>query len=293
MSAVNKASSRSSAHGFSALSTSVGVALTLTILGALLALAMVVRDLRTDWLSAVQVEVALDRQDVGTAERWESQWAEDPAVAQAHFVSSDSASSELERELGEPFMDFLGASPLPATVALTLKGAWMAEAGSAGLAEAVDRWEQIPGVARVEYPQRVLERLERGFSDWTIPSAVAALLLLALVMAQISNVVRLSVFGRRHLIRSMELVGAPRTRIRRPFLAEAIGHGVVGALLSYAAVVGMLIGLKPFLGVLQTWSFAELWPILLAQLVVGLTITGWSARWAVGRYLGASLDRLM
>lgn len=169
----------------------------------------------------------------------------------------------------------------------------MAEAGSAGLAEAVDRWEQIPGVARVEYPQRVLERLERGFSDWTIPSAVAALLLLALVMAQISNVVRLSVFGRRHLIRSMELVGAPRTRIRRPFLAEAMGYGVVGALLSYAAVVGMLIGLKPFLGVLQTWSFAELWPILLAQLVVGLTITGWSARWAVGRYLGASLDRLM
>ena len=292
MSAAHHAS-RSRAHGFSALSTSVGVALTLTILGALLALAMVVRDLRSEWLSSMRIEVTLDRGDTGTAAEWESAWAGDPAVAGARYTSSDSASAELEQELGEPFMDFLGASPLPAMVELTLNREWMAEAGASGLAELAQRWEQRPGVDRVTYPKRVLDRLDRGFSDWTVPAGVAALLLLALVVAQISNVVRLSVFGRRHLIRSMELVGAPRTRIRRPFLAEAMGYGAVGALLSYAAVVGMLTALKPFLSVLQSWSVAELWPILVTQVGVGLAITGWSARWAVGRYLGASLDRLM
>ena len=285
--------SRSRAHGFSALSTSVGVALTLTVLGALMALAMVVRDLRTDWLSSLRVEVALDRQDTSTPAEWETQWASDPAVMSATYISADSASAELERELGEPFMDFLGTAPLPAVVELRLDPSWMAEAGAVGLANAASEWEQRPGVASVRYPKRVLDRLDRGFSDWTLPAVVAALLLMVLVVAQISNVVRLSVFGRRHLIRSMELVGAPRHRVRRPFLAEAMGYGAVGALLAYAAVVGMLSALQPFLGVLEQWTAMELLPILLLQLTVGLVMTGWSARWAVGRYLGARLDRLM
>ena len=288
-----EAASRSRAHGFSTLSTSVGVALTLIVLGALMALAMVVKDLRTEWLSSLRIEVALERGTEGTAADWESRWSEDNAVQSARFISADSAGAELERELGEPFMDFLGTAPLPAMVELSLNPAWMGASGTRGLAEAAQRWEQIPGVARVTYPKRILERLDRGFSDWTLPAVVAALLLIALVVAQISNVVRLSVFGRRHLIRSMELVGAPRSSIRRPFLAEAMGYGVVGALLAYAAVVGMLGGLKPFLGVLQGWTAAHLLPILGAQLTLGLAITGMSARWAVGRYLGASLDRLM
>ena len=70
-----------------------------------------------------------------------------------------------------------------------------------------------------------------------------------------------------------------------------MGYGAVGALLAYAAVVGMLSGLKPFLGVLQDWTFGQLWPILLVQLGVGLAMTGMSARWAVGRYpVRASTD---
>ena len=286
-------SPRSRAHGFSAFSTSVGVALTLMVLGAMMSLAMVVGDLRAEWLSSLRVEVALDREDTRNPDTWLHRWAEDAAVAEARYISADSASAELERELGEPFMDFLGSAPLPAVVELTLDPQWMSDAGVSGLAEAARRWEGLPGVSRVNYPKRVLERLDRGFSDWTVPASLAAVLLMLLVVAQISNVVRLSVFGRRHLIRSMELVGAPRARIRRPFLGEAMGYGAVGALLASAAVVGMLAGLKPFLGVLQDWTFGELWPILLVQLGAGLAMTGLSARWAVGRYLGASLDRLM
>ena len=286
-------SPRSRAHGFSALSTSVGVALTLMVLGALMALAMVVRDLRTDWLSALRVEVALSADHGRTSADWQAEWEADTAVRAARFISSDSASAELERELGEPFMAFLGESPLPAMVELTLDPQWMAVAGASGLSEAVLHWEERPGVSRVTYPKRVLQRLDQGFADWTVPAMVAAMLLVMLVVAQISNVVRLSVFGRRQLIRSMELVGAPRSRIRRPFLGEAMGYGAVGALLAFSAVMGMLSGLKPFLSVLQDWTLEEVLPILAVQLSLGLLLTGVSARWAVGRYLGARLDRLM
>jgi len=285
--------SRSKAHGFSALSTSIGVALTLGLLGGIVATVLIVNDLRSDWLSSLSVEVVLAAETEMAPNEMEQEWSSFAEVAQANYMSADSASAELEKELGEPFMDFLGAAPLPAVLELKLEPDWMAASGVLGLSALAEGWEGRPEVLRVAYPKRALQRLESGFSDWTWPLALVVLVLIVVVVAQILNVVRLSVFGRRHLIRSMELVGAPPKRIRRPFIAEAMGYGAVGGLLAYGVVVAVLGALQPFLLVLRDWGLTELSIIFGSQLMMGLLITGASARWAVGRYLGARLDKLM
>jgi len=288
--------SRSKAHDFSALSTSLGVSLTLALLGALVAGALLVQDLRSGWLSSMRVDVVLSEVPVDQAgvNQWLEQMKGDDAVLEVVYVDPDSAAQELESELGEPFMDFLGASPLPAVLEVVLSPSWMEGMGLAGLEAKAEEWAVEPGVSRVEYPKVLLERLDRGFKDWTYPGLALVLVLMVIVVAQIMNVVRLSVFGRRFLIRSMELVGAPQHRIRRPFIAEAMGYGAVGALLAYAGVVAALIAMRKVLpGVLGPWGLQELGAVLLCQLAVGLVLTGLSARWAVGRYFGARLDKLV
>ena len=284
-------SSRSKAHGFSAFSTALGVALTLGVLGALVVGAMIVRELRTDWLASMTVQVVLE-EGVGGS-RMASDWLGEEGVQSAVYIDADSASAEMERELGEPFMDFLGDSPLPSLIELTLDPEWIDREGVAGLAALASGWEGREGVTRVAYPRRILERLERGFSDWTTPLVLLLAIFMAVAVAQIFNVVRLSVFGRRQLIRSMDLVGAPPSRIRQPFIAEAMGYGLVGATLAYAAVVGLLGLLKPFLSVLEGWGPEKLALLLALQVGMGLLMTGLSARWAVARYLGARLDKLV
>lgn len=288
--------SRSKAHDFSALSTSLGVSLTLALLGALVAGALLVQDLRSGWMSSMRVDVVLSEVPVDQAgvNQWLEQMKGDDAVLEVVYVDPDSAAQELESELGEPFMDFLGASPLPAVLEVVLSPSWMEGMGLEGLEAKAEEWAVEPGVSRVEYPKVLLERLDRGFKDWTYPGLALVLVLMAIVVAQIMNVVRLSVFGRRFLIRSMELVGAPQHRIRRPFIAEAMGYGAVGALLAYAGVVAALIAMRKVLpGVLGPWGLQELGAVLLCQLAVGLVLTGLSARWAVGRYFGARLDKLV
>ena len=287
---------RSKAHDFSALSTSVGVALTLALWGALVAGTLLVQDLKADWMSSMRVELVLAEPPVDgvAADQWVQLMQSEEAVTEAVYVDPDSAARELESELGEPFMDFLGASPLPAVLELTLSSDWMGEQGLNGLTQREAEWLEMPGVTRVEYPRALLAQLDRGFQEWSYPGFLLVAVLMAIVVAQIMNVVRLSVFGRRFLIRSMELVGAPPHRIRRPFIAEAMGYGAVGALLGYAGVVGVLVGARSFLpGVLDTWSATELGIILASQLTLGLVLTGFSARWAVGRYFGARLDKLV
>lgn len=282
---------RSKAHGFSAFSTALGVGLTLGILGALIAGALVVQELRRSWWASMAVQVVLE--DGVNGDETVKKWMAEEAVAQAVFVDADLASAEMERELGEPFMDFLGTSPLPALVEIRLDPEWVGRFGTQGLAALVSQWESHEGVVRVAYPRRVLERLERGFSDWTGPLSLLLVVFMVVAVAQIFNVVRLSVFGRRQLIRSMDLVGAPPSRIRRPFIAEAMGYGLVGAILAYAAVVGLLGMLKPYLFVLQAWGVEQLAFLLVLQVAMGLLMTGLSARWAVARYLGARLDKLV
>lgn len=288
--------SRSRAHDFSAISTSIGVALTLALLGVLVAGAMLVRNFRAEWMSSMRVEVVLVEAPQGeeAMNEWFRLIKAGGAVAAVAYVDPELASAELEEELGEPFMDFLGSSPLPPVLELTLDRAWMGEQGLTGLDRQVSSWEAMPGVLRVEYPRALLSRLDSGFNDWTYPGLLLVAMLMAVVVAQITNVVRLSVFGRRFLIRSMELVGAPPRRIRRPFIAEAMGYGIVGALLAYSGVVGMLIFLRSFLpSTMAAWGWMELAGLLVSQLSVGLVLTGLSARWAVGRYFGARLDKLV
>lgn len=287
---------RSRAHDFSALSTSIGVALTLALLGALVSGAILIRQLRSEWMTALAVQVVL--QEVPNSQKdvesWMTRFTEEKGVAHARYVDPEAAAQDLESELGEPFMEFLGESPLPAVIEVQLDRDWMEEEGLTGLDREVARWTEWSGVVRVEYPKALLERMEKGFEEWTVPGIVLVLVLMSIVIAQILNVVRLSVFGRRFLIRSMELVGAPPHRVRRPFILEAMGYGFVGALLAYAGVVFGLGLVRPFLSTtVGAWGPGELGTVLVSQLSVGLLLTGLSARWAVGRYCGARLDRLV
>ena len=144
---------RSKAHDFSALSTSVGVALTLALWGALVAGALLVQDLKADWMSSMRVELVLVESPAnrGAAENWVQQIQADEAVAEVVYVDPDSAARELESELGEPFMDFLGSSPLPAVLEVALSPEWMGKVGLDGLGQKEAEWQGLDGVARVEY----------------------------------------------------------------------------------------------------------------------------------------------
>ena len=291
-----KRPSRSRAHDFSALSTSIGVALTLALWGAMVVGAMVVQELRRDWMSSMRVEVVLEDvpENEAAVQAWLDAMRANNAVVDAVYLDPGLASKELEKELGEPFMEFLGESPLPPVIELALEREWIGREGLSGLEDQVDQWSGMEGVVRVEYPEVLLGRLEKGFEDWTYPGLMLMVVLMLIVVAQITNVVRLSVFGRRFLIRSMELVGAPPHKIRRPFIAEAMGYGIIGALLAYALVVFALNAVQSFLpATLGAWGAEQLGAVLASQLLVGLVLTGLSARWAVGRYFGARLDRLV
>jgi cell division transport system permease protein len=279
------------AHWTTAISTVLGVASTLAVLGLVVAAGGLSQALGKEVKAGLRMQVELvARTTTEQGPQIAAKIASWPQVLEAEYIDPETAAIALEQELGTSFMTFLGESPLPPSVELRLHP-------DAANSDAIHHLETLllglNGAVRVDAPWSIIRHLEGATTRWFWPVTLLFLALLALSAAQIYHVIKLSVHGRRFVIRSMELVGARPRMIRRPFFWEGMGYGFVGGVLAFAAVITALGAFRPMAPAL----FSHITPTHLASLAAvltsaGLLIAGGSSFWAVRSLLGASLDRL-
>lgn len=147
-----------------------------------------------------------------------------PDVKKAIYVSSSSAAKEMSRELGEDFVDFLGENPLMASIKVNVRYEYAQELPFRDL---VGRLRSYPVVSEVVYPQRLLASLQQNFQKMALVLLGLSGILFTVTWLLIDQSVRLAIFADRHLIRSMQLVGAEDAFIRSPYLRTAmLGSGI-------------------------------------------------------------------
>jgi cell division transport system permease protein len=214
----------------------------------------------------------------------------DPAVESVSFIAAEEASADLEAQLGESFVDFLGYVPLSDVMDLRMKPDWST---TAELQMAVNRMEQIPGISEVVWQSELLEQIEGTIERLMAPLAGLALLFMFAAFALMNNTIRLTIFARRFIIKTMQLVGAHPRAIRSPFIQQGVFYGVISGGIAFTAVNGIL-SLVTF----QNTDLLEPFSIVyMAILFAILTFTGGvfggvSTAIAVNRFLRSRLDRL-
>ncbi len=267
--------------------TIVGMSLTLFLM-ALIGLGWLFGHHATVQLrQQVHVQVYLQR-DLGTnaVETARLAVASDPAVAAASYLDPEEAAAELEEELGESFVAFLGYVPLPPVIDVRILPA---QAHAEALAEAATRFDALPGVADVVWQGDLLSNIEATINRLTPPLLMVAFVCLMVAMALLNNTIRLTIFARRFLIRSMQLIGARPRLVRRPFLIQGLVLGLASGVFSFAGVVGLLAMLKPHVGPLDPAFLAVAGGSLVgAGALLGTVFSGV----AVNRYLRADLSQL-
>jgi cell division transport system permease protein len=197
---------------------------------------------------------------------------------------------ELELELGESFIDFLGYVPLVDVMDIKMKPAWSTTKELSG---AVRRMEEIPGVAEVVWQAGLLKQIEDAIQRLLWPLIGLALLFLIAAIALINNTIRLTVYARRFTIKTMQLVGAHPSAIRLPFIKQGLIVGLISGSLAFAAINGILSGMKiqnaSLMEVFTPTILAVLWGMLL---FLGAFLGGISTAIAVNRFLRKRLDTL-
>jgi len=213
-----------------------------------------------------------------------------PYVKSSEYITPEQAAKKVEEDLGEDFIQWLGYIPIPPSIELRLNAGW---ANNDSLAVIEKEIQSYDGVKEVFYQKSLVNMINDNIKKISIIIFAFSILLLIISIALINNTIKLSVYAKRFLIRSMQLVGATQGFIRRPFLWKGVMQGFIAALLAIAGLIGLLhLSQKelPELAALQNIDYlAILFGLIL---LLGIIISYISNFFAVRKYLRIKTDYL-
>jgi len=211
-------------------------------------------------------------------------------VKSSVYVTREQAAKELSSELGEDFVQFLGFNPLPASIDLQLKAGY---ANSDSIARIEKLLLKNSIVKEVIYQKSLIDQVNSNIRKISFIILSFNLILLVISIILISNTIRLSIYAKRFLIRSMQLVGANESFIRMPFIKRGIFHGLIASVI---AIVLLVITLwiarqrMPELALLQ--NFQGIGLFFVAVLATGIILSALSTWFAVNKFLRMRVDSL-
>jgi cell division transport system permease protein len=234
--------------------------------------------------SSIDIEVFLMDVDDRTRNQIRYKLNNKSSITEVHYISKDSAAQIFRSQFGSEGGELTGLDFLPASFRLEMNE----EATSDTINTLVEDIRQYRGVEDVKFNQRLLRMLENRFDNVVkIGSGVAALILFA-ALVLVFNTIRLTIYAKQNLIKSMKLVGATNKFIRRPFIIEGIIQGIIAGALAvgfvYLLFNIMLPSFLPQVGLLE-WPFGKWYYLSSAMLLVAVLMGYLGSRWAAQKFI--------
>jgi cell division transport system permease protein len=205
------------------------------------------------------------------------------AIKQTQYVNKEVAQHNLTKDLGEDFVNFLGYNPLLSTIDVYLKADYANNQNIDALRKDI---EKNPIVKEVVYQSSLIDMVNKNISTISLIVLGFAAILLVIAIALINNTIRLAIFSQRFLIKSMQLVGATKNFIRKPFVLVAALHGLIASFIAIIILLGLLYyAQKEIPEILILRNFTEFGIVFISMVVVGIFITSASTLFAVSKYL--------
>ena len=177
-----------------------------------------------------------------------------PYINHLIYISKEQALKEQTAAMGTDPSEFIGMNPFVASIELQLKAQY---ANTDSLKWIASNLKSDKRVTDIVYPQDLMDSVNRNLGKINIVLLVLAVLLTCVSFSLINNTVKLGMYARRFTIHTMKLVGASWGFIRRPFLANAVGIGLLAALIAdgvLAAGIYALYTYEPGVMTVVTWQ---------------------------------------
>jgi cell division transport system permease protein len=204
------------------------------------------------------------------------------------FVSKEEASKRHANEIGEDFMEFLGYNPLLNSMDVYFKASFLNPAMVSKLSKDIALYSYVNEVV---YDQPLLELLDENIKKITFWILLASGLFIFVAVLLINSSIRLSIYSKRLIIKTMQLVGATKSFIRRPFIKTHILMSTLGAVVAMSGMALVIYEMQKRFPELQIFD-NPLEPVLvfIGVFLLGLGITIISTFFATQRYLNLKSD---
>ncbi|GEQ84586.1 cell division protein FtsX [Patiriisocius marinistellae] len=208
----------------------------------------------------------------------------------AIYVSKEQAAEEHSATIGEDFMEYLGDNPLQNSIDVRLNANYVTPEK---IEEIVSELKAKDFVDDVVYDKPLIEKLTDNVKKISLWILIIASLFLFIAVLLINSSIRLSVYAKRFTIKTMQMVGATKRFIRRPFIWKSVRLGIIGAFVAMAGMAGVLYYINKSFPDLQLLNDKMmLGAVFLFVFLMGLFITWLSTYFATQRFLNLRTDDL-
>ncbi|CAM3505414.1 MULTISPECIES: cell division protein FtsX [Sphingobacterium] len=273
------------------VSTVISIALVLLVTGMLGLLLVHAKNLSKYVKENIVLNVIVnDGTSEGDVLSLQKDLEKDPYVLRSVYISKEIAAKNLKEDLGEDFVQYLGHNPLLPSLDVYMKENY---ANTDSIKTFIEKISKNNRIKEVVYQESLIDMVNKNVRIIGMIVLAFAVILLIIAVALINNTIRLAIYSQRFLIKSMQLIGATKNFIRKPFITYGIIHGLLGSLI---AILLLILTLKfaqqqiPELVFLRNWF--EFAVIFLGVIFIGILISGLSTYFAVTKYLKAQSNDL-
>lgn len=269
----------------------LSIALVLFLLGTLGLLVINTKKLANHFKEQVAVTVFLkDNAKEVEVNQLQKSLAMAPYTKTARFISREEAAEEHSKEIGENFLEFLGYNPLQNSIDVHLKAAYVETDSIQHIAERISGKDYVSEVAYDQPLVSLLNENVKRISLWILIASGAFTLIAVLL---INSSIRLSIYSKRFIIKTMQMVGATKSFIRRPFILKSVQLGIIGAIIALLSMGGLLYYLSSRYPELGLFDDLPLLGALFGVILLGGIVITWISTYiATQRFLNLRTDDL-
>lgn len=206
------------------------------------------------------------------------------------YISKEEAANIAKKENGEDFMDFLGYNPLKNSIDLYINADFVSPEK---MSEIESQLIKNDAVFEVSYDKSLITLLTQNVKRISLWVLIFSGLLSFIAMILINNSIRLSVYSKRFTIKTMQMVGATKRFIRRPFVWNSVKLGAIGSLLAVIVLFIALYYMNNYFPEFEFFKNTEMLIILFSGIfILGIVISWLSAFFATQRFLNLKTDQL-
>ena len=211
-------------------------------------------------------------------------------VKSLRFISKDEAAETFSKDIGEDFVSFIGTNPLQNVIDLSLKADY---AEPDRMTEIKRELEQNSFVSEVVYDQSLVALIHENVNRIGLITLVFSALFTFVSVLLINASIRLSIYSKRFIIKTMQLVGATRSFIRRPFIRTNVRLGILSAFLAILLFYGSLLAIvKSYPEFSVLLDNTVLCIVFIGILAMGIFISWLSTYFATQRFLNLNTNDL-
>jgi cell division transport system permease protein len=213
-----------------------------------------------------------------------------PATKKINYIPKEEAAAQYARDIGEDFLEFLGYNPLLNSIDIYFNAAYV---NTVSLTETKAELETADFVDEVVFDQPLVTLLDENILRISYVLGITTLFFIAIALLLINSSIRLSIYSKRFIIKTMQLVGATKSFIRKPFILTHLRLGVLSSFLALLGLGFVFLELNrrfPELNMLD--NPMGLIVVFVGVLTLGIGITGVSTFFATQRYLNLKSDAI-